>query len=68
MHRILADDPLKDLDLEDVARLPDQLPHTQCDIACENLVAVLRDPDKVLLDVVDRMTAVAIVHSSSPLQ
>src|SRR2546421_7820408 len=67
VHMILADDPLEDLDLEDFAHLPDQLPHTQCDIACENLVAVLRDPDKVILDVVDCMTAVAIVHSSSPV-
>ena len=64
---ILADDSLKDLDLEDFARVPDQRPHTQCDIAWEHLVAVLRDPDKVILDVVDRRTAVAIVQSSSPV-
>src|ERR671931_509494 len=68
VYMLLSDNPLKALDLEDFTRLPDQLPHTQCDIACEHLVAVLRDPDKVILDVVDRMTAVAIVQSSSPWQ
>src|SRR2546427_4475161 len=65
VHMILTHNPFEDLDLEDFAGLPDQFPYAECDIPCQDFVAVLGDPDKVVLDVVNRVTAIAIVHSSS---
>ena len=67
VHRILAHHPWQALALADGARLPDQLPHPQGDITGEPLVAGLRAPDTVLRDVVNRMTAIALGHSSSPV-
>lgn len=68
VHMILAHDPLQNLDLEDLACLPDQLSHAQRHITCEDLVAVLGDPDKVVLDVLNRVTAISILHSSSTVK
>jgi hypothetical protein len=62
---ILAHHPLQDLDLEELAGLPHHLSYTQGDISGEHLVAILGDPYEVILDIVNRMTAIAIVHSSS---
>jgi hypothetical protein len=65
VHMILAHYPLQDLDLEDLAGLPHHLSYTQGTISGEHLVAIFDDPYEVILDVVNRMTAIAIVHSSS---
>jgi hypothetical protein len=61
----LAHPSLQELDLEELAGLPHPLSHTQGDISSEHLVAVLGDPYAVILTVVNRMTAIAIVQSSS---
>jgi hypothetical protein len=65
MYLILADDPWEDLALEDLTSLPDQLPHTHRDVTSEDLVTGLGAPDKLVLDVVHGVTAVAILPSSS---
>ena len=65
---ILPDDPLQPCALEDCAGVPDQFPSTQRDVACQDFVAILGAPDKVVLDVVNRVTAIAIVQSSSTVK
>src|SRR5438132_10317274 len=50
VHMILTDDPCQNLDLEDVAGLPDQFPYAERDVPCQDFVAVLGDPDKMILD------------------
>ena len=66
-HRILAHHPWQALALADGARLPDPFPHPQGAITGEPLVAGLRAPDTVLREVVNRLTAIALGHSSSPV-
>ena len=65
VHLIFAHHPLQDLALEELTSLPHPLSYTQGDISGEHLVAVLGDPYEMILDVVNRMTAVSIVQSSS---
>ncbi len=62
---ILAHYPVYDLDLEDFAGLPHQLPHPHRHIAAEDLITVFGNPDKVVLDVVNCVSAVSIIPSSS---
>jgi hypothetical protein len=62
---ILAHHPLQDLDLEELAGLSHHLSDTQGNISGEHLVAVFGDLYEMILDVVNRMTAISIVHSSS---
>ncbi len=61
---ILADYAFQNLDLENFARLTDQLTHAQRHVACQDLLPILRDPDKVIFDVVNRVTAITISHSA----
>jgi len=65
---ILTHDPFEDFDLEDFAGVPDQFPYTECDVTCQDFVAILGDPDEVVLEVENRVTAIAIVHSSSTVK
>ncbi len=65
---ILADDPLQHFGLEDCTGVPDQCPYAYRDIACQDCVAVRGDPDKVVRDVVHRVTALSRVQSSSTVQ
>ena len=58
-------DAFQNLDLEDFAGLPDEFPYTERDIPCQDFLAVFGHPDKMILDVLNRVTAIAIVHSSS---
>jgi hypothetical protein len=68
VHRILTHHPLQNFDLEDVAGLPDQFPYAQRNVPGEDFVAGLGNPDKVLRDVINRVTAIAIVQSSSSVK
>jgi hypothetical protein len=61
----LAPHSLQALALAEFAGLPPHLSYTQGTISGENLLEVLGDPDEVLLAVVHRRAAIAIVHSSS---
>jgi hypothetical protein len=63
--RILAHHPWQALDLEKLAGLPPHLSYTQGNIAGAHFVAVCGDPYAVILAVVNRMTAIALGHSSS---
>ena len=67
VHMILTHNAFQNLDLEDFAGLPDPFPHAERDVPSQDFLAVLRDPDTVILDVVNRVTAIAIVHSASPV-
>jgi hypothetical protein len=65
MPMSVAPHALQALALAECAGLPLYLSYTQGNISGENLPAVLGDPDEVILAVVNRRAALAIVHSSS---
>ena len=57
---LLAHYPFQNPDLERLACLTNQIPHTQCYITLQNLISVLRYPHKVIFNGVRRMAAVPI--------
>ena len=62
MHVISAHYPLHNPDLECFTGLPDQFPNAHSNIPSQNLVAIFRNPNKMILDLKNRVTAVSIVH------
>ena len=69
MAMIATDMPLQDRDFPTGADLPDQVARPLCRFAAQHLIAVLRDPYKVILNVVDRMRSLPLVGhcSCSPI-
>ena len=54
--------PAHDDHIPSLADLPNQLTPTLRHSAAQNLVALLGDPDQVILDIVDRLRAVPILR------
>lgn len=57
---------LEDPHLKGITGLPDQLPHPFTDFPFQDGIAIFRYPDKVILDLLDRMAPVTVVHGSFP--
>jgi len=55
VHMIPRNMPFQDLYLIGQTDLPDQLPHTNRNLLCQNRSPILRDPDKMQLDIVAAM-------------
>ena len=62
MNMIFSNYPFDNPYLKGIARLAYKLPHAKLHITFENLVAVFRHPDKVVLNVKYRVAAVAVFH------
>ncbi|MNF66775.1 hypothetical protein D3C84_485730 [compost metagenome] len=60
---ILAHHTLYYPDLKRLTRLPHQLAYSLGHLPTQYLVAVLGHPDKVILDLVDRVTSVSVIHA-----
>lgn len=59
---ILAHDTFENLDLEGFAGLADQLSGLEGNIPFQNVIAILRNEHKVVLNLEDRVTTVPILH------
>ncbi len=66
VYMVLAHHTLDYPDLEGFTGLPNQLSYPLRYLASENLVAVLRNPYKVILNLKYRMTAVSVLHAAPP--
>ena len=66
MDRILANNPFQDFDLKRLARLPDQFPDFQPNVAFQHLVTVFRDKHKMILNPKNRMAAITVIHKPFP--
>jgi hypothetical protein len=62
MDMVFTHHPFKNADFKGFARLSDQLANPLTYLSSQYLVAIFRDPDKVIFDLEDRVTAIAIVH------
>ncbi len=62
MWSLLAHNPLENLGLKGLARLADQLTGLERNIPLQNMIAILRDKHKVVLDLKNRMATVSILH------
>jgi hypothetical protein len=63
MHMVLAHMPTQERYVSGFACLTDQLPGTQRNLTCQYVIAVLRYPHEVVLDVVDCMWPLAVAAS-----
>jgi hypothetical protein len=66
MHMVFAHVPSQYLDVPTHAALPDQFPCPFSDRTSQHVVAVLRHPHKVVLDIVDRVRPCAILNHTLP--
>jgi len=67
VHMIFADNAFHDPYLKSRAGLPHQLPHTLRDFSRQHLVAVFRHPHKVVLNLINRMAAITLLHRTSSI-
>jgi hypothetical protein len=66
---VFADNPLKNLDFERLTGLADQFSRLERNIAFQNVIAIFRHKNKVVLNFENSMATVTIVHLSyQPLQ
>jgi hypothetical protein len=68
MHMILAHLTLHNPDLKCFERLPDQLANTLSNITSQNPVAILRQPNKVVLNPGKSMTTLAVINGKPSVQ
>jgi hypothetical protein len=62
MDVILAHNAPYNSDFKSITRLPDQLTHTQRNIASENLVTIFCHPNKVVLNSKYCVATVSVIH------
>ena len=65
---VLAHHAINNPDLKRLTCLPDQLSNTFSNIASQNLVAILRYPHKLVLNLLNNMTSVPVIHGNSSIQ
>ncbi len=62
MHMISAHNSSQNLNLQLLTYLTDQIAHSTGKIAFQHMVAILRNPHKMILYFILRMTSVAVFH------
>lgn len=67
MHMILADNATDYAEFKRFSGLPNQLPHPFRHIPFQYLVKAFRYPNKVVFNLIDRMTAISVLHPASSL-
>lgn len=67
MHMVLAYYSTEYADLKGFACLTNQFSHAQGHITCKNFLSVFRNPNKMVLNVENRVTPIPIIHSAHPL-
>lgn len=64
MHTILAYYSLYNSDFKCFARLTNQLSNSFCYLSLQNLISILRYPYKMILNLINRMTFISIIHAT----
>src|SRR6266498_4056778 len=64
MYMIFRNMPFENVHIQARTGLADQFSHPFANFAAQDRFAILRDPDNVIFQVVDRMRCFAIAHSS----
>jgi len=64
MHMVFAHHPSNNPYLECLTRLPDKLSYPFRQLPRQNLVAILRNPYKVVLYLIDRVAAIPVIHTT----
>jgi len=64
VHMVFAHNPSNNPYLKGLTRLPDKLPYPLRYFSSQHLVAILRNPHKVILYLVNRVAAIPVIHTT----
>ncbi len=66
MHVVFTNYSSNNTDFKRLTGLPDKLSYSFRQLTCQHLIPIFRNPNKVMLYLVNRMTAVPIIHADFP--